>query len=173
MVLFKNLSGIIRKSRENLSLEDFENLKVVLRKKRTETRERIQEANADPIAEIIYRLKSNEPLREDDIRILRLWIVGDADSYLREENNFQDWLTELERLEGILKGYEDRDLSPDELFRLQGILEDTMRVSDDIENFVRKKQRIEQFEASMKEDTPEGRQFLAKVLASRALSSKT
>ena len=61
-------------------------------------REAIQAATAPQVEALIPRLNKNETISASDIDLMRLWIVGDAEAYIKEENNFDDWVKEAQRL---------------------------------------------------------------------------
>lgn len=128
-------------------------------------REEMQKETAPKIKEIINKLKSDEPISTEEINLIKIWIVGDAEGYTKMENNLQDWITEYERLEKSLANYEKKDCSSEDLLKLLGILEDAIRVGYDIANFLEKKDRINKFESAVADGLERnGRDFLAKIL---------
>lgn len=128
-------------------------------------RETVQQKTANEIKNVIDKLESNKPLAEYEVSLMKAWIVGDAIAYTKMENNFQDWLDEYERLENSLVPYESKDCSPEELFKLHGILEDVSRVSYDIAYFLEHQDRIKRFEKAVTGDLNEkGREILARTL---------
>lgn len=139
---------------------------------RQAVRERIQEMTIKRMRTVISKLDENKDLLADDLECVKLWIVGDAESYTRMENNFQDWISEFERLKGVLAKYTGSDLSADDLVKLQGVLEDALRVSADIANFLEKKERIKKFETATQDPASLDREILKKVLESKLSSSK-
>jgi hypothetical protein len=135
-------------------------------------RERIQEITAQRMRTIVNKLEGPDSLSGEDIACVKLWIVGDAESYTLMENNFQGWLNEFERLRGVLAAYANKNLSPEDLAKLQGILEDALRVSADIANFLEKKERIKKFNEAIQDSASLDREILKHILESKLKSSQ-
>lgn len=142
----------------------------LLGEEKAAVRERMQAKTAPEIAMIIKKLKVDQEITPQDIDLIRLWIVGDAHGYVDAENDYQHWLTEYGRLREVLEGFADRDLGVEELVRVQGLLEDTVRVSFDIANYLEKKERIENFDQTTRDPAQINKQVLAALL-SRKLES--
>ena len=89
------------------------------------------------------------------------------------KNNFQDWVREYERLETTLIRYADSECSMEDLFQLQGILDDATRVSYDIALFLESKERISKFESAVSDGLDKAeRDVLAKILTDKLRSPK-
>ncbi len=95
---------------------------------------------------------------------MKLWIVGDARSYAKMENNFNDWVNEFKRLKTVLAEYEDKDLSKVQLLNIRGVFEDAARAAADIGNLLEKKERIKKFEEATKSPQGLDREILVDVL---------
>lgn len=167
MSFLKNVSADLKNAQEKMSAEAFAQAAGVLSDCKSVVREKLQELTKKEINEVIKRLESGEPVSWADLKSVRLWIVGDAESYIRMENNFADWITEYERLIDVLRRYERDSLSSEELFNLHGILEDACRIAHDIANFLEKKQRVEKFEEAVKRPAEMDRETLARILKSK------
>ncbi|OPX28180.1 MAG: hypothetical protein B1H08_06370 [Candidatus Omnitrophica bacterium 4484_171] len=114
---------------------------------------------------MLYKsFKKNKPLSQEDINIMKLWIVGDAQSYAKMENNFNDWVNEFKRLKTVLAEYEDKDLSKVQLLNIRGVFEDAARAAADIGNLLEKKERIKKFEEATKSPQGLDREILVDVL---------
>jgi hypothetical protein len=96
-----------------------------------------------------------------------LWIVGDADAYTAMENDYQAWLAEYDRLIGVLASYQDKSLSAGEIMKLQGVLEDALRISADIGNYLEKKERIDKFHAAIGDQASLDRGVLRQILETK------
>jgi hypothetical protein len=155
-------------ARNSMSEEYFQQAANVLSTANNTVREEIQKRTSSEIKKIINNLQSGSPLTTEEIALIKAWVVGDATAYTRMENDFQDWLSEYERLEKSLAAYEDKDCSPEELLMLHGILEDAIRVSYDILNFLEKKERIKKFESAVADGLNEDeRDILVKILINK------
>ena len=137
---------------------------------KAKTREKIQEITSKEIGVIINKLEADKELTHEDLGYIKLWIVGDAQSYAEMENSLEDWLKEIARLKSIVAGYENKDLSLDELMKLQGILEDAARVCADISNYLVKKERIERFQEAAADPASMDKEILKNILKSKLVS---
>ncbi|MEJ2541437.1 MAG: hypothetical protein P8188_15955 [Gemmatimonadota bacterium] len=144
-----NLTPGMSTARRSMTAEAFQESAFALGRQRIAIRETLQAMTSEQILGVLERLASRQDPSPDDLEIVRMWIVGDADSYLRQENNFDDWVAEYERLEDVIAGYEGRACTESELLELKGILEDAVRVAHDIANYLEKKERVEQFESAV------------------------
>ena len=86
------------------------------------------------------------------------------------ENNFQDWLQEFKRLETVLKEYDNKECSPNDLFKLHGILQDAIRISYDIANFLDNKERITKFEKAASDVSNIDTDVLVRILTAKLQS---
>lgn len=162
-----NVTASMATARTSMSHEAFEMAAHTLGTRRGEIREAFQSRTASRLRVMIERIGSGQVLSDEDLQIVRDWIVGDADSYLRAENNLDEWTGEYDRLQQVLAGYEGRPLRDDELLELKGILEDAVRVAHDIANHLEKVERVRRFEELVRDQpnwSPEDRQRLASLL---------
>jgi hypothetical protein len=142
----------------------------LLSEEKTALREQLQAQTAPAIAAVIRKLRAEQDISPAEIDLVRLWIIGDAEGYLSAENDFQHWLDEFARLRESLSRYLGRDLASDEIVALQGILEDAVRVSFDIANYLEKKERVENFDQTTRDPSRINKSVLATLL-SRKLES--
>lgn len=145
------LTPAMGSARAAMTADAFQTAAHAMGRRRTAIRERLQDITSEQILEVLQRLAAGDHPSEEDLDVVRLWIVGDADSYLRQENNFDDWLDEFDRLREVVARYEGVDCGESELLELKGILEDAVRVAHDIANYLEKRERVEQFEAAVAE----------------------
>ena len=136
-------------AREKMSEGAFQQAGSALSQAKNIVREEAQQKSSPEIKKILKKLQSGAHLSAEEIALIKAWIVGDAAEYTKMENNFQDWISEYERLQKTLAVYEDKNCSFEELLTLHGILEDATRVSYDIANFLENKERIRKFEAAV------------------------
>lgn len=145
----------------------------VINEQRNAARELMQMQTAPQIAAIISRLRAEEDIGSHEIDIVRAWVIGDADGYLRAENDFPHWLAEFERLQNILRDFVSRPLEVRELIEIQGVLEDAARVSLDIANYLEKRERVRNFESTIADPTKVNKPILAEVLSRKLESDHT
>jgi len=165
-----NVSSSMGQARDNMVSSQFMRTSVALSEAESQIREDIQAKTSSEMKAIVVKLKKNQPLSDEDIKYMKLWIVGDAQSYSKMENNFDDWLKEFDRLKDVLAGYESKSLAPQDRFNLRGILQDAVRVAADIGNFLEKKERVGKFEAAIADPANLDRSILVSVLEQKLSS---
>jgi len=166
-----NVTSSMAQARNVLSDESFQRVGNVLNKVKNEVREAVQEITAPQIKSIISKLQSNKSITDDEIALIKAWMVGDAIAYTKMENNFQDWLSEFERLEKSIADYESKECSAKELLKLHGILVDASRVSYDIAYFLENQDRIKKFQNAVSGGLSEkDKEFLAGMLMEKLKS---
>ena len=135
-------------------------------------REQMQAETSEKISKIINNLKSDEEIPESDLMLIRLWIVGDAASYVQMENDYQEWLEELNRLFGVIEELKLQDLSLENMYKLQGTARDAIRVIGDIVFFKQQQERINKFENASKNLNSGNKLVLAKILKQKLESEE-
>jgi hypothetical protein len=168
------LNGIAEKmgkASNAMTSENFMMVASLLSEVKTQAREQAQLVSSAKIKDAIGKLKSGQALGEEDIQYMRLWIVGDAEGYTGMENSFQEWVAEFKRLQGAIGAYEDKQLSLDELFKVHGIVEDALRISADIGNFLEKQERVVNFENAIRDTKNLDVEILITILESKIKSS--
>ena len=135
-------------------------------------REQMQAETSEKISMIINNLISDEEIPESDLMLIRLWIVGDAASYVQMENDYQKWLEELNRLFGVIEELKLQDLSLENMYKLQGTARDAIRVIGDIVFFKQQQERINKFENASKNLNSGNKLVLAKILKQKLESEE-
>jgi hypothetical protein len=169
----KGVTQTMQKARKDMSAQSYLQAGSTLNENKNAVREEIQSRTAEKVKSIIHKLTSKQPLSSEEGDLVRLWIVGDAESYTKMENNFQDWLKEFDRLEKEINVYEEKDRTADDLFKLQGILEDAVRITYDISNYLEKKERLKKYELALIDGLDDAeREVLVNVLTAKLKSEK-
>ena len=127
-------------------------------------REQMQAETSEKISMIIEELKSDGEITDSDLMLMRLWLVGDATSYVQMENDYQGWLQELNRLFGVIEQLKDQELSIENMYKLSGTARDAIRVMGDIIFFKQQQERINKFENASKNLNSENKLIAAKIL---------
>ena len=152
---FSALVEAITSSIENAKRKDnsdaYRSLTGFLRDAKAEMRECIQELTRESMLEIIQKLESGQGLGAEDIDLVRLWIVGDADSYLRAENNYKDWIRELDRIEGDISAVKNQQIETKNFSRLQALLTDMDRTAQNVFMYLSERERVSRFEQATKQ----------------------
>ena len=80
---------------QNQSAEDFEAFERYLSEVEGYVREIQQSLWAGEARGTIRKLEKGEPLNDADQTLIRSFLVSDAQAYLRQENNFGDWVQQI------------------------------------------------------------------------------
>jgi formate-dependent nitrite reductase cytochrome c552 subunit len=147
----------------NQSTDDFEAFERYLSEVEAYAREIQQSLWVNEARATIRRLEKGEPLHNTDHELLRTFLVSDAQAYLKNENNFQDWVRELQRL------IDDLDVRVNTVDRqsiadLRGLLKDAIRLVPDIRNYLDEQRRVERFEQSLQSLDADSRKLLLRLL---------
>lgn len=135
-------------------------------------REQIQDETSNQVSRIIQKLISDEEITEDDLKLIRLWVIGDAESYIKMENDFTGWIDELNRLLSVIDDFKNQELTLEKMIKLSGTVCDATRVIADIVFFKQEKERILNFENASKVLTTENKIVLANILNEKFLSDQ-
>lgn len=135
-------------------------------------RELMQSKTSGEISMIIGKLESNTPITDADMRLIRLWIVGDAESYVRMENDYQGWLDELNRLFLVLKDLQDKELTLESMGNISGTARDAIRIIGDIIYFKQQQERLDNFENASKNLNLDNKLIVADILKQKLESNK-
>ncbi|HSJ24315.1 MAG TPA: hypothetical protein VK929_06600 [Longimicrobiales bacterium] len=129
-------------------------------------RETFQETLSDAYALIAGKLEAGEALTPGEHKAVELLFTGEATYYLKTENNFHDWIAELNRLLDEMAALEADGLDNlAELMHLQALCRDAMHVTPEVIYYLRERQRVEQFRASLEGDiSREGGRLLARMI---------
>ncbi len=148
----------------------FHRLSTTLNRFDATMREFIQVETQDRINKIIDKLNKNGQLNSEELDLVRLWIVGDAEYYTKMENNFNDWMKELGRLVAQIEQKQGATLDAETALQLRGSLRDAISVMEDILYFLQQKERIERFEESTQELDSEEKRYLSRILSQKLRS---
>lgn len=150
-------------SRSNRS-DNYVNLSHTLSRFEASLREYLQHKTRDQLKKVIAKLKGTETIGSDDLRQIRLWVVGDAEYYTRLENNFKDWQKELNRLVDEISRSRTDEPDTETAAHLRGLLLDGIRVLNNISFLAEEKERIAKFEEATRTLEPDERALLVRIL---------
>lgn len=156
-------------ARRALSDTAFRQTSSLLGEEKARLRELIQMKTAPEISAVIRKLRAEQEISADDLALVRLWVIGDAEGYLQMENNLQRWLEEFDAARASLERL-GTPTNVAAMVKCQGLLEEANRLAVDIANLLEKKERIANFEQSTRDPANLNRGVLAAVL-SRKLES--
>ena len=121
MEYLKGMSQAMKKAQADNTSESYGYVATELVQSKNGIRQAIEQATADTVADIVHKLENNQPLTEAEKQTVKLWVVGDAEGYMKMENNFQDWLEEYRRLLDIIAAWEGKTGSVQELVEVHGV----------------------------------------------------
>ena len=117
------------------------------------------------VGSLLPKLKAAKPLTPDDLKTLELLIVGDAEYFLKYENDLEQWKSEIKKLLGEMAGLQSSDLDVDRLMHLRALCAEVRRVLPDVVCYLDQKERSGKFEeATRKPLDPEGYRVLAEII---------
>ena len=170
MEYLNGISRAMQQAQADNTSESYGYVATELVKSKDGVRQAIEQATAEAIAAIIGKLENNQPLNDAEKQTVKLWVVGDAEGYVKMENNFQDWLKEYRRLLDIIAAWEGKTGSVQELVEVHGVLEDAIKVADAVAHYLEDRERVARFERAMSNMNDEGRKFIAAMLKSMLAS---
>ena len=173
--IFEKLNEIISRKQtvdENTEEGFFNKITAPLVSLEDHLREQMQAETSEKISTIINELESDGEITESDLMLIRLWMVGDASSYVQMENDYKQWLEELNRLFGVIEELKGQDLSLENMFKIQGTARDTIRIMGDIVFFKQQQDRINKFENASKNLNSENKVVLSKILKQKLQSKE-
>ncbi|MBN2014957.1 MAG: hypothetical protein JW778_07240 [Candidatus Altiarchaeota archaeon] len=164
------IEGDFDKATETGDQISYNRLAMTFNETENKLREYIQEMTKEKTTEVIQKLREGEDLSREELEFVRLWTIGDAEYYIKVENNFNDWLRELKRIvDEILKIKATADLETTS--HLRAMLEDGKRVIYDIVFYLEKKERVTRFNEATKEIDAKERKTIISLLKTQ-LESK-
>jgi hypothetical protein len=107
-------------------------------------RETVQ-AHAD-YRSMLTKLDRGTPLSADELHTLKLLIVGDADSYLKYDDEFDRWKSELKRILEAIRGLKPSDGDADALMHLRVLCREASSVLAPTAYYMEQKERVSHFD---------------------------
>lgn len=125
------------------------------------------------ISALLPKLKTGKPLTPEDLKTLELLIVGDAEYFLKYENDLEQWKSEIRKLVGEISNLQSSDLDVDDLMHLRALCAEVGRVLPDVVYYLNQKERTSKFQAATREPLDsEGYRVLAEIVE-QMLSGRT
>ena len=167
--LIDNLNHAAGLALHNQSSDAFLTVERQLSELDVAVRELQQTMWAEEAKTALKHLQKNLPLTPQDEDVIRAFIVSDAERYLAHENNYEDWLEELQRL---LDDMAKRATQPDReaIADLRGVVKDAVRLVPDIRNYLDERNRVDRFEKSLKNLDQSSRDMLVRIMKEQLAS---
>ena len=166
MEYLKGMSQAMKQAQADNTSESYGYVATELVKSKNGIRQAIEQATAEAIAAIIGKLENNQPLNDAEKQTVKLWVVGDAEGYVKMENSFQDWLEEYRRLLDVIAAWEGKTGSVQELVEVHGVLEDAIKVADAVAHYLEDRERVARCETALSNLNAEDNKFIAGMLKS-------
>jgi DNA-binding FadR family transcriptional regulator len=170
MEYLKGMSQAMKQAQDDNTSESYGYVATQLVQSKNAIWQAIEQATAEAIAAIIGKLENNQPLDEAEKQTVKLWVVGDAEGYVKMENNFQEWMEEYRRLLEIIAAAEGRTGSVQELVEMHGVLEDAIKMADAVAHFLEGRERVARCAKALSNLTAEDNKFIAGMLKSMLAS---
>jgi hypothetical protein len=135
-----------------------------------ELREQIQATTAEQITPLIGLLEADGSIGAKEMELIRLWLVGDAEYYVKTENDFSAWVAELDRLLGVLRALRSEAVTPATMARMEATVRDALRVASDIAFYRQQEERVRSFQTKTDQLNRDDKQTLARLLAHKLSS---
>lgn len=166
------INGSFNAAQKNNDAASYQRLATDVSEYEIQLREYIQEITKGEISRIIQKLEGRKEISAEELKFIKLWIVGDAEYYTRLENNFNDWIAEVRRIMGEINKIDAAEPDFEAASRLRAMLEDGKRVIYDIAFFLEKKEREFRFAEATLELDNEEKDLLVKLLRSKLASKE-
>jgi len=142
---------------------DYERLDRHIRRLEGMAREAFQEEYRKRYEALALKLEQGQPLTQDEKHDLELLIIGEAQYYLKTEQDFEAWQHELHRLIDEIEKLEKDGFNDVEAFmHLQALCRDARGVLPNITFYMREQERVKQFKSRITGDLD---QETARILA--------
>ncbi len=168
--LFEKLDTTFKTAAGKSKADDYIRLSSMMSDLDILLREYLQDETSTDIKKIIDKLKDHTPLNAQEVKQVKLWIVGDAEYYTKLENNFEDWRQELNRLIKEISRYAKNDPDIETAMTLRGLLRDGINLLAEINFFLEQKERVSKFETNIGQLDEEDRAALIEVLQQKLKS---
>jgi hypothetical protein len=98
---------------------------------------------------LLGKLEKGAPLTQDEVSMLRRLIVGDADYYLKYDDDFARSKDELHKILDAIRKLQSRALDPDAMMHLSVLCREACSLLVPTIYYLTQKERVGRFEAAM------------------------
>jgi hypothetical protein len=165
---------ILKRVNEVLSYKDmlkkgtkeggFNKISISLVSLQNELREGMQKQTSSQVSKVIEKLTADEDITHDDMELIRTWVTSDAQFYVEMENDYPNWLKELNRLFSVIGQLKSEELTLEKMGRMSGTARDAIRVIGDVIFFQQQQDRLSKFEKASRNLDTNNKLFLARLL---------
>lgn len=166
----EDLKVLMKSALSGGTAEDYETLEQHVNRLESALRELEQSQLSAPVEQAIKSLSAGRALSPEEQAAVRAIIVGDAESYLKMENNFKEWQAELQRLQSEMERLA-RSPNADAIHELRGVVKDAARLMPNIRSYAEEKDRLNRFNAAFAQLDDGNRELLVTLLREKLSSS--
>lgn len=160
----RKLTTDVKQAMEEQSASAYERVDAIIQELDVVLRESMQKSTANEMKRIIQVLRAGKEVGPQDKDLIRLWVIGDAESYAQMENSAEEWRSELVQVMSNIDTFAGKDLDAKGIVRLRALLQDANQTLSDIFYFTEQKERVGRFVDSVREIDAEERELLANIL---------
>ena len=124
-------------------------------------------------ASLLPKLKAGKSLTPADLKTLELLIVGDAEYFVKYENEFDHWKSEIQQLLGEISKLQSSNLDVDGLMHLRALCAEFRRVLPAVVYYLDQKERASKFQqATQGPIDAEASRVLVEIIEQMLVSDK-
>jgi hypothetical protein len=114
---------------------------------------------------VLAKLRQEQPLNGDDLKTLRSLIVGDADGYLKYDDDFEQSKAELTRIIDQIRKLQSTEMNAETLTHLRVLCREASSALAPTVHYLEQKQRLKNFDDNVHEPlSSDTRRMLAGVI---------
>ena len=114
---------------------------------------------------VLTKLQQEQPLTADDLKTLRSLIVGDADGYLKYDDDFEQPKAELTRIIDQIRKLQSTEMNAETLTHLRVLCREASSALAPTVHYLEQKQRVNNFDNNVHEPlSHDTRRMLAGVI---------
>lgn len=114
---------------------------------------------------LLAKLQQEKPLTPDELKTLRSLIVGDADEYLKYDDDFEQSKAELTRIVDQIQKLQSTELNPETLMHLRVLCREATSALVPTVHYLEQKQRVKNFDDNVHEPlSSDTRRMFARVI---------
>jgi hypothetical protein len=152
----------------------YEALDLQIRELEAQAREAFQAKLGDHFWPVVEKLEDGAPLAAAEQDMLQLFMIGDAQYYVKYENDVENWKNEVKRLVEEIRRLQASGLTElDSLMHVRTLCREAMRILPDLAFYFREKEHVRKFEEAIRgaidRDT---RRLLANLIKEMLASDK-
>ena len=165
-----SIGHLIRDAVVNASADKFSEAGMELVQARDQINAEVKEHTAKAMKSVIQKLERDQTLSAEEKDLIRLWIVGDAEAFTKNESDFQEWLEEFRRLGEAIANMDRMPDSISEMLDLEGSLEEAVRLAGDLQFFLEEKERVTHFLQAIQNLSESEAKMMADILKEKLSS---